>query len=71
MVALSTCEAEYTAYALSACQVVWIMNKKLSISLVKNSVLHGRSKHIDIEFHFLMNQVLNGVFEVVLCSTQK
>ncbi|XP_050890341.1 uncharacterized protein LOC127095737 [Lathyrus oleraceus] len=30
-----------------------MIDNKSAISLVKNSVLHGRSKHIDIKFHFL------------------
>lgn len=41
------------------------------ISLAKNSVLDGRSKHIDTKHHFLRNQVQNGVLEVVHVSTQK
>lgn len=70
MVTLLTCEVEYIVGALSACQVVWIMNllqvlkiqvsklvrmlidNKSTIGLVKNLVLHGRSKHIDAKFHF-------------------
>lgn len=42
-----------------------------TISLAKNSVLHGKSKHINTKFHFLCNQVQNGVFEVVRISTQE
>ncbi|KAI5419600.1 hypothetical protein KIW84_043675, partial [Lathyrus oleraceus] len=63
VVALSTCEVEYIAGALSASQVVCILNllqnlkikvskhvklmieNNLVINLVKNPVLHGRSKH--------------------------
>ena len=48
-----------------------MIDNKSAISLAKNSVLHGRSKHIDTKFHFLRNQVHNGVLEVVQCSTQK
>ena len=89
VVALSTCEAEYIAGALTACQAVWILNllqdlkikvnkplklmidNKSAINLAKNPVLHGRSKHIETKYHFLRNQVQNGVLEVVHCSTQK
>lgn len=42
-----------------------------NISLVKNPVLHGISKHIDTNYHFLRNQIQNGVFEVVHCITHK
>ncbi|XP_050916777.1 secreted RxLR effector protein 161-like [Lathyrus oleraceus] len=48
-----------------------MINNKSTISLAKNPMLHGRSKHIDTKFHFLRNQVHNGVLEVVHCSTQK
>ena len=47
------------------------IDNKSAISLAKNPVLHGRSKHIDTEFYFLRNQVHNRVLEVVHCSTQK
>lgn len=44
---------------------------KSYISLAKNPVLNGRSKHINTKFHFQRNQVQNGVLEVIECSTQK
>ena len=47
------------------------IDNKSAISLAKNPMLHGRSKHIDTKFHFLRNQVQSGMFEVVHCSTQK
>ncbi|XP_050915125.1 uncharacterized protein LOC127130099 [Lathyrus oleraceus] len=47
------------------------IDNKSAISLAKNLVLHGRSKHIDTKFHFLRNHVQNGVLEVVHCSTLK
>ncbi|XP_050908473.1 uncharacterized protein LOC127122125 [Lathyrus oleraceus] len=48
-----------------------MIDNKSAISLAKNPVIHGRSKHIDTKFHFLRNQVQNKVLEVVHCSTQK
>lgn len=47
-----------------------IYNKSI-ISLAKNLVLHGRSKHIDTKHHFLHNQVHNRVLEVFHVITQK
>ncbi|KAI5434848.1 hypothetical protein KIW84_021603 [Lathyrus oleraceus] len=44
---------------------------KSAINLVKNLVPHGRSKHIETKYHFLRNQVQNGVLEVVHYSIQK
>lgn len=41
-----------------------------TIKLSKNPVLHGRSKHIDIRFHFLRDLVKDGVMELVYCATE-
>ena len=68
MVALSTCEAKYVATATAACQVVWLrrlldelmVDNQPAIALVKNLVLHDRSKHIDVKFHFLRDCVDGG-----------
>lgn len=48
-----------------------MIHNKYDISLANNPVVHGRSSHIDTKYHFLRNQVQNGVLEVVLVSTQK
>ena len=41
-----------------------------SIKLSKNLVMHRRSKHIDIRFHFLRDLCKDGVVELVYCSSQ-
>lgn len=46
-----------------------MIDNKSTISLVKNLVLHGRSKLINTKFYFLRNQVYSGMLEVVQCST--
>lgn len=48
-----------------------MINNKSIINLAKNPILYGRNKHIETKFHFLRNQVQNGVLEVMHCSTQK
>lgn len=48
-----------------------MIDNKSAISLAKNPMLHGRSKHIDTKFNFLRNQVQKGVLEVVHYNTQK
>ena len=35
-------------------------DNKSAICLSKNSVLHSRTKHIDIRYHFIKEHVLNG-----------
>ena len=36
-----------------------------AIKLSKNPILHGRSKHIDVRFHFLRNLANDGVIELI------
>jgi hypothetical protein len=42
-----------------------------AIKLSKNPVMHGRSKHIDVRFHFLRDLVKDGILELIHCSTQQ
>ena len=39
-----------------------------TIKLSKNPVMHGRSKHIDVRFHFLRNLTKEGTIEFVHCG---
>ena len=41
-----------------------------SIKLTKNSVMHGRCKHIDVGFHFLRDLTRDGIMELKHCSSQ-
>lgn len=41
-----------------------------TIKLSKNPVLHGRSKHIHVRYHFLRDLVKEGVINLEYCSTQ-
>nr|KYP66580.1 Retrovirus-related Pol polyprotein from transposon TNT 1-94 [Cajanus cajan] len=41
-----------------------------TINLSKNPVMHGRSKHIDVRFHFLRDLTKNNEIELVHCGTQ-
>lgn len=40
-----------------------------SIALAKNPVHHQRTKHIDVRFHFIRDQVLARVIKLVYCQT--
>ena len=46
-------------------------NSKLAIELSKNPVLHGRSKHIDIKYHFIRELVREREIEVNYCRIEK
>jgi hypothetical protein len=56
----------------SSCKCVKIFcDNSSTIKLSKNPVLHGRTKHIDIKFHFLRDLVKEGVVELVHCGTSE
>jgi hypothetical protein len=42
-----------------------------TIKLSKNPVMHGRSKHIDIRFHFLRDLSCEGLVELVYCASKE
>ncbi|KAH9727503.1 hypothetical protein KPL70_008694 [Citrus sinensis] len=41
-----------------------------AIKLLKNPVLHGRSKHIDVRFQFLCDLCKDGVIDLVFCRSE-
>ena len=47
------------------------VDNQSTINLAKNSISHGRSKHIETKFHFLREQVGKGKLEVKHCNTKK
>ncbi|GAU45713.1 hypothetical protein TSUD_400940 [Trifolium subterraneum] len=40
-----------------------------SIKLSRNPVMHGRSKHVDVRFHFLRDLTKDGVIQLKHCSS--
>ena len=40
------------------------------ISISKNPVMHSKTKHIPIKFHFLREQVLNNIIKLEYVGTQ-
>ncbi|GJW24701.1 retrovirus-related pol polyprotein from transposon TNT 1-94 [Tanacetum coccineum] len=63
--AISSTKAEYIA--LSSCLYC---DNKSGIALCCNNVQHSRLKHIDIRFHFIKEQVENGVVELYFVNTE-
>ncbi|KAL8089642.1 hypothetical protein AgCh_039213 [Apium graveolens] len=51
--------------------VILHVDNKSAIELMKNPVLHGRSKHIDVRFHFIRECIERGELEVEFVSTDK
>lgn len=47
-----------------------LCDSKSAITLSKNPVFHGRSKHIDIKFHFIRDLVREKEIVVEYCQTE-
>ncbi|GKF79024.1 hypothetical protein Tco_0234592 [Tanacetum coccineum] len=69
-IALSDCCAQVlwmrshlTDYGLGFNKITTYCDNKSTITLCCNNVQHYRSKHIDIRFHFIKEQVENEVVE--------
>lgn len=53
------------------CKCVIYCDNSSTIKLSKNPVMHGRSKHIDVRFHFLRDLVTDGIVELVHCGSKE
>ncbi len=45
-------------------------NNQGAISLTKNPIHHARTKHIDVQHHFVRKQVENGEVRFEYCPTE-
>ncbi|GJS35429.1 retrovirus-related pol polyprotein from transposon TNT 1-94, partial [Tanacetum coccineum] len=76
-IALSGCcaqvfwmRSQLTDYGLGFNKIPMNCDNKSAIALCCNNVQHSRSKHIDIRFHFIKEQVENGVVELYFINTE-
>lgn len=46
------------------------VNNKSTIDLANHLVCHGRSKHIDMRYHFRRDQINKGKLELYYCKTE-
>ncbi|GJY71642.1 copia protein [Tanacetum coccineum] len=60
--------SQLTDYGLGFNKIPMYCDNKSAIALCCNNVQHSRSKHIDIRFHFIKEQVENGVVEKLTLS---
>ena len=47
-----------------------ICDNQSSIQMTKNPVFHKKTKHIDIQYHFVWDLVQQGVIEIMHCRTK-
>nr|GEU64521.1 hypothetical protein [Tanacetum cinerariifolium] len=76
-IALSGCRAQIlwmrsqlSDYGLAFNKIPMYCDNKSAIVLCCNNVQHSRSKHIDIRYHFINEQVENGVIELYFVNTE-
>nr|GEW30518.1 hypothetical protein [Tanacetum cinerariifolium] len=76
-IALSVCcaqilwmRSQLTDYGLGFNKFSMYCDNKSSIALCCNNVQHSRSKHIDIRYYFIKEQVENGVIELYFINTE-
>nr|GEX34718.1 retrotransposon protein, putative, unclassified [Tanacetum cinerariifolium] len=76
-IALSSCcsqilwmRSQLTNYGLRFNKIPMYCDNKSAIALCCNNVQHSRSKHIDIRYHFIKENVENGVIELYFFNTE-
>nr|GFC91696.1 retrovirus-related Pol polyprotein from transposon TNT 1-94 [Tanacetum cinerariifolium] len=85
-VAISSMKVEYIALSGCYAQILWMRSQlsdyglgfnnipmycdKSAIALCCNNIQHSRSKRIDIRYHFIKEQVENGVIEIYFVNTE-
>nr|GEV22823.1 retrovirus-related Pol polyprotein from transposon TNT 1-94 [Tanacetum cinerariifolium] len=61
---------QITDYGLKFKKISLYRDNKSAIALCYNNVQHSRSKHIDVRYHFIKEQVKNGVVELYIVRTE-
>ncbi|GJT01764.1 retrovirus-related pol polyprotein from transposon TNT 1-94 [Tanacetum coccineum] len=61
---------QLTDYGLGFNKIPMYCDNKSAIALCCNNVQHSRSKHINIIFHFIKEQVENGLVELYFVNTE-
>nr|GEZ77568.1 hypothetical protein [Tanacetum cinerariifolium] len=76
-IALSGCcaqiiwmRSQLTDYGLGFNKISMYYDNKSAIALCCNNVQHSRSKHINIRYHFIKEQIENGVIKLYFVNTE-
>nr|GEY36255.1 retrovirus-related Pol polyprotein from transposon TNT 1-94 [Tanacetum cinerariifolium] len=62
--------AQFLGDRLVSCKIPLYRDNKSVIALCCNYVKHSRSKHIDVRYHFIKEQVDNGMVELYFVKTE-
>nr|GEU31854.1 retrovirus-related Pol polyprotein from transposon TNT 1-94 [Tanacetum cinerariifolium] len=62
--------SQLTDYGLGFNKIPMYCDNKSAIALCCNNVQHSQSKHIDIRYHFIKEQVENGVIKLYFVNTK-
>ncbi|GKD25334.1 putative ribonuclease H-like domain-containing protein, partial [Tanacetum coccineum] len=76
-IALSRCcaqilwmRSQLTDYGFQFNKIPLYCDNKSAIALCCNNVQHSRAKHIDVRYHFIKDQVENGIVELYFVRTE-
>ena len=50
-------------------KTVLAIDNQSCIAIARNPVFHARTKHIEIQYHFVQEKVLDGMIELQYCPT--
>ncbi|GJW45592.1 hypothetical protein Tco_0077238 [Tanacetum coccineum] len=62
--------SQLTDYGFQFNKIPLYYDNKSAIALCCNNVQHSRAKHIDIRYHFIKEQVENGIVELYFVQTE-
>ncbi|GKF69145.1 hypothetical protein Tco_0202202 [Tanacetum coccineum] len=63
-------QSQLTDYGFKFNKILMYSDNKSAIALCCNNVQHSRSKHIDVRYHFIKEQVENEVVELYFVKTE-
>lgn len=73
----AACQGTWLKELLNALKIIdessvkLMMDNTSAINLARNPISHGRSKHIEVKFHYLRDMVNKGKVEVAYCRTEE
>nr|GEV84656.1 retrovirus-related Pol polyprotein from transposon TNT 1-94 [Tanacetum cinerariifolium] len=62
--------SQLTDYGIQFNNIPLYCDNKCAIALCRNNVQHSRAKHIDVRYHFIKEQVENGIVELYFVQTE-